>query len=62
MFPSLTPSTLLDPPRKRDRKQESKHVGAGQTPKCERLESLNPAEAVRCSMSLRGADFPSGVC
>lgn len=45
-FPSLTPSTLLDPPRKRDRKQESKHVGAGQTPKCERLESLNPAEAV----------------
>lgn len=38
--------TLLDPPRKRDRKQESKHVGAGQTPKCERLESLNPAEAV----------------
>lgn len=62
VFPSLTPSTPPDPLRTPDRKQDWKRVGAGQSPKCGRLESLNPAEAVCCCTGLRGADFPAGVC
>lgn len=47
--------------------REAKHVGAGLTPKCRGVESINPAMAgwrsgMHGSMGLRGKDFPVGVC
>lgn len=48
-------------------KQEPKHVGAGQNPKCGSwkvltLQRLAGELGVRCNMGLRRKDFPVGVC
>lgn len=40
MFSSLIPFTLLDPLSVHDKKQEWKHVGAGQTPSVEAWKVL----------------------